>query len=76
MDGLERNLQGKATVLRLDVTSEVGGQAAALFGVRAVPTLVLLDGRGQPALTQAGLLKPDDVLAKVDALLTMNGERN
>ena len=76
MDELERNLQGKATVLRLDVTSEVGGQAATLFGVRAVPTLVLLDGRGQPALTQAGLLKPDDVLAKVDALLTMNGERN
>ena len=46
-----------------------------LFGVRAVPTLVLLDGHGQPALMQAGLLKPDDVLAKVDALLAMNGER-
>ncbi len=74
MDGLGRDLQGKATVLRLDVTSEVGGRAAALFGVRAVPALVVVDGGGQAVLNQAGLLRPNDVLAQVDALLHTNSE--
>jgi len=72
VDGLERNLEGKATVLRLDMRSEIGGQAAATLGVRGVPTLVLVDGSGRPVLNQVGLLKPDDVLAKVDELLAAN----
>ena len=75
MDGLERNLEGKATVLRLDVGGELGGQAAAMLGVRGVPTLVLVDGSGRPLLSQSGLLKPAEVLAMVDELLTMDNRR-
>jgi thioredoxin-like negative regulator of GroEL len=70
VDGLERDLQGKASVMRFNVTSDVGGQAAYIFGVRAVPTLVLVDGEGQPVLTQAGHLRPGEVRAKVDELIT------
>jgi thioredoxin-like negative regulator of GroEL len=75
VDGLERNLEGKATVLRLDAGGEPGGQAAAMFGVRGVPTLVLVDGSGRPLLIQSGLLKPGEVLAKVDELLAMDNRR-
>ena len=54
MDGLERELQGRAQVLRLNAMDGVGGQLAARYSVRAVPTFVLLDGAGQVVLTQAG----------------------
>ncbi len=59
VDGLEHDLDGKAAVLRLDVRSPVGREAAARFGVRAVPTLVVVDGHGQVVLTKsAGFIPP------------------
>ena len=70
VDGLERNLDGKAEVIRLDVMSQVGRQAARRFGVRGLPTLVLVDGDGQVTLTQVGLLRPGEVQTRVDALIS------
>lgn len=69
VDGLERNLNGKATVLRLDVMGPVGRQAAAHFGVRGVPTLVLVDGEGEVILTQVGLIRSGEVQKQVDRLI-------
>ncbi len=73
VDGLERDLDGKAAVLRLDVNGPVGRQAAARFGVRAVPTLIVVDGQGQVALTQVGRLHAADVRGKVEDLLSTTG---
>lgn len=73
MDGLERKLAGKASVIRLDLMSQVGRQAAARFGVRAVPTLLVVDGDGQVVLTQVGMLRPGDVQAQVDELIPTGG---
>ncbi|NLE46716.1 MAG: thioredoxin family protein [Chloroflexi bacterium] len=55
VDGLERDLQGQAQVLRLSVTDEVGGILAHRYGVRGVPAFVLFDGTGQVALSFAGI---------------------
>ena len=71
MDGLEHSLDGKAPVIRLDVTSQVGRQAAARFRVRGLPTLVVVDGDGQVALTQVGLVRPGVVGARVEQLISM-----
>ena len=60
-------------MLRLDVTSQVGRQAAARFGVRALPTLLVVDGDAQVALTQVGIFRPGDVQARVDELLLTGG---
>lgn len=70
MDGLERRLDGKAEVVRLNMMSQVGQQAAVVFGVRAVPTLVVVDGDGQVALTQVGIIRPGEVQAQVDAIIS------
>ncbi len=70
MDRLERGLDGKAEVIRLDMMSGVGRQAAFRFGVRAVPTLVVVDGDGQVALTQVGIIRAGPVEAQVDALIS------
>ena len=69
MDGLARDLDGKATVLRLDVLSPLGRQAAASFGVRGTPALIILDGQGAPVLTQHSLVRPWAVKRQVEALL-------
>jgi thioredoxin-like negative regulator of GroEL len=73
VDGLERRLAGKASVVRLDLMSQVGRQAAARFGVRAVPTLLVVNGDGQVVLTQVGMLRPGDVQAQVDELIPADG---
>jgi thioredoxin-like negative regulator of GroEL len=75
VDGLERDLKGKSAVLRLDVLSQLGRQVAGQFGVRGVPTLVVVDGNGQPMLTQVGRLQPAEVQAEVDRLLSQSDAR-
>ena len=70
MDRLERDLADKAEVLRLDVTSQLGRQAAATYGVRGTPTLIVVDGQGQPVLTQLALVRPGAVKTQIDALHT------
>jgi thioredoxin-related protein len=55
VDGLARALEGRAQVLRLNVMDDVGGELAMRYGVRGVPTFVLLDGRGEVVLRQAGM---------------------
>ena len=75
MDGLERDLKGKSVVLRLDVSSQLGRQVAGQFGVRGVPTLVVVDGNGRPMLTQVGRPQPAEVQAEVDRLLSQSNAR-
>jgi hypothetical protein len=41
-----------------------------VFGVRAVPTLIVVDGDGQLTLTQVGIIRPGEVQAQVDALIS------
>jgi thioredoxin-related protein len=68
VDGLERELQGRAQVLQLNVTDSVGGQLAARYGVRSVPTFVLLDGAGEVVLTQVGTLDRAAIMEAVERL--------
>ncbi|MBU0702868.1 MAG: thioredoxin family protein [Chloroflexi bacterium] len=66
MDGLERDLEGQAQVLRLSVMDDVGGELAMRYGVRGVPTFVLLDGAGKTVLTQVGLPDREEIVAAVE----------
>jgi thioredoxin-related protein len=68
VDGIERDLQDDAEVLRLGVTSGVGRELAMRYGVRSVPTLVLLDGNGNVVLKQAGLPRRGEIVAAAEQL--------
>lgn len=68
MDGIERELEGEAQVLRLSVTDNVGRQLAMRYGVRGVPTLVLLDGNGDVVLRQAGSPRREEILTAIEGL--------
>jgi len=69
VDGLEKDLAGKAQVHRFDVLSRIGRQAAVHYGVRGTPTLLVVDGNGQSVLSQVGIIRPGAVRDKVDELL-------
>lgn len=70
VDGLEADLAGQADVIRLDLLSAVGRQAASDFGVRGLPTLVLVDGQGEVVGMQVGLIRAGAVREAVDKLVS------
>ena len=70
MDGIERDLEDRAQVLRLSVTDGVGRELAVRYGVRRVPTLVLLDGDGSVVLKQAGRPQRKAIVEAVDQLMS------
>ena len=68
MDGIERDLEDRADVLRLSVTDNVGRELALRYAVRQVPTLVVLDGEGNVVLRQTGRLSRPKVVEAVEGL--------
>jgi thioredoxin 1 len=69
VDGIEKDLEGRAKVVRLGVMSELGMQAARRYGVRGVPTLILFDGAGRVVEQNVGVPDRDTVVAQVEELL-------
>lgn len=55
-------------MLRINVADDVGGALAARYGVRGIPTFVLLDGRGEVVLTQLGTPDREKIRAAVEGL--------
>ena len=46
VDGLERELAGRAQVVRLNIAEPAGAEAQARFGTTKVPAIILLDTNG------------------------------
>lgn len=67
MDGLEADLKGRAAVLRLDLLSSVGREAAALYGVKAVPTILVFDGDGALVFRETGMPDAETIRTHVAA---------
>lgn len=67
MSGLQRELEERdVEMVLLDARSRVGAQLAHQHGVRAVPTLIVFDAGGEPALRQVGRVQGSQVLALLD----------
>jgi thioredoxin-related protein len=68
VDRLERDLQGKAQVLKFSAWSSVGRELGARYGVRGVPTFLLFDGSGEMVHYQVGRLDAERVRAEIDMM--------
>jgi len=66
VDGLERELEGQAQVVRLDVLTKLGRKVAQSHDVRSVPTFLIFDGQGNLIDRQVGF--PDR--GRIRALVT------
>jgi hypothetical protein len=69
VDGIERELEGKAQVVRLSVMDNVGGQLALRYGARGVPTLVVLDRAGEVVYVKTGSPNRGEILAAVQGAM-------
>ena len=54
MDRLERDLEGQAPVLRLNVRDAAGRDVMRAYGVYSVPTFLVFDGAGNLLFRQGG----------------------
>jgi hypothetical protein len=61
-------LDGRVPVIRLSVVSDVGRQAAARFGVRGLPTFVILGSDGAEASRHVGLPSRDRLVEEALSL--------
>lgn len=69
MNGLERDLTGRAAVLRLDLMSGIGREAARAFDVKVVPSMLVFDGTGELVLRQTGRVEAAPIREKVAELV-------
>jgi thioredoxin-related protein len=61
VDRLEADLGDRARVVRLDVWSSTGKALGSRFGVRAVPTFVLIGKGGETLYRGTGLLDSNKI---------------
>ena len=62
MNGIETQLGNKVEIIRLDLLSGIGRQAAHEYGVRIVPATLLFDGKGELIERQMGKPQADRVI--------------
>ena len=55
VDGLEKELEGRATFLRANIQKEPGRALARRYGVELVPAMLVFDDRGSLILKQNGV---------------------
>ncbi len=65
VDRLERELEGQAQVLRLNVMDKVNGQLAMRYGVRGIPAFILFDGTGKAVWGQVGPPEREKIISLV-----------
>jgi len=65
VDGLERELEGQAKVIRVSVFSQMGREMAHRYGVRGVPTFLIFDGQGELVGRQVGFPNRGEIKALV-----------
>jgi thioredoxin-related protein len=68
VDGIEKDLEGTAQVIRLSVTSQVGSLMAQRYGVRGVPTIIVLDGQGKLVAQSMGMPDRAGLVTQVQGL--------
>lgn len=67
VDGLERELAGRAQVVRLNIAEPAGAEAQQRFGTKKVPAIILLDRDGvQQYRTEGKVPRRRAILAALD----------
>lgn len=65
VDGLEKELEGKLLIIRLNIQENVGRELAPLYGFEFTPTFIFFDAQGRELWRQVGSLDTDKVRQSV-----------
>lgn len=67
VDGIEKDLAGRARVVRFNVSDEQGRDVALRYGVRGLPTTIVVGGDGEVIELHAGLPPRKKIVAQATA---------
>jgi hypothetical protein len=68
VNGIEKDLQGQAKVVRLNLLTKLGRELSRAYGVTAVPAMIVFDGAGQVHYSHQGLPDRRRVVQQVSQL--------
>jgi len=63
VSGIEEQVGNQVEIIRLDLLSAIGRQAARAYDVRMVPATLLFDSQGEIVDRQMGMPETDRVMA-------------
>lgn len=69
VDRLEKELAGRAQVIRIDVRSENGHGLAESLGLEMVPTFILFDKSGAEIWRKVGPVNRKELLSRIEPLI-------
>jgi thioredoxin-related protein len=69
VDGIERELEGQARVIRLSLLSGLGRSVAQRYRVRGVPTILIFDGNGDVVEQRSGIPNQQRVVEQVHRVM-------
>lgn len=67
VDGIEKDLEGRARVVRLNVSSAEGRDIATGYGVRSLPTTIVVGTDGEVVELHAGIPRRKKIVAQATA---------
>ena len=65
MNGIEKDLQGQAKVVRLNFISKLGRELARAYGVTTVPAMIVFDGGGGVRYSHQGVPNRQRIVQEV-----------
>lgn len=68
VNGIERDLEGTASVVRLDLASDEGRRIARRYDVRGLPTILVFDNGEGPIHRYIGVPSRREIVDQVKAL--------
>ncbi len=68
MNGIEKDLQGQAKVVRLNLLSKIGRELARAYGVTAIPAMIIFDGGGRVRYSHHGVPNRQRIVQEVSQL--------
>ena len=68
VNGIERDLEGRAKVVRVNLLSKLGRELARAYGVTAIPAMIVFDGGGQVRFSHRGMPNRHRIVNEVSQL--------
>ena len=68
VNGIEKDLQGQAKVVRLNFLNKLGRELARAYGVTAIPALIVFDGGGRVRYSHQGVPNRQRIVQEVSQL--------
>ena len=68
MNGIEKDLEGQAKVVRLNLLDKLGREIASAYDVRAIPAMIVFDGAGRVRLSHQGVPNRQRIVQEVNRL--------